>query len=201
MRAYFGPLSNQSDIIREFAKLFSEPPKLVALDTETVSLKDTTLLGLGIAIPGGHSFWFSMDDPTLPWHLVKASQTEKIWHNATFDLAREVLGQYDADIDNIHDTTIITRLLNIDTELSLAAQTIGLTVWSAKELLEKYKAKNFAALPIELVAEKCCRDAQATLALFLTYYPKVSAEYYNTEKELTSLLLHMSHRGIKLDQE
>lgn len=199
-KAYFGSLTDAGEIRRLFDSLLSEPPSIVALDTETVSLKDTTPLGIGIALPSGDSFYFDFNDPELPWHLIWPSTVRKIWHNSPFDLSREVLGRFSPDIDNIDDTAIITRMLNIETELSVASEELDTQTESSKVLLNRFNAKKMTEVPRIDVATKCCRDAQATMQLFQKYRPVVDNTYYEIERKITSMLLHMSHRGIKVDQ-
>tara|TARA_Y100000310_G_scaffold344943_1_gene460657 strand:- start:93 stop:1790 length:1698 start_codon:yes stop_codon:yes gene_type:complete len=201
-RAYWGSIE-QNDTASQLAvyhKLFSEPPPYVAIDTETISLKDRTVLGVGFALPGNHNFYFDLTDPGFPWHLLLPSSIRKIWHNATFDLSHEVLGKFGADIDNIEDTAIITRLLNIPTGLSEAALWTTARTWTVKELLAKHKVKDMHKLPWIVVAMKCIQDARVTLLLYEQYKSQVDAEYYEVERKITSMLLYMSHRGIKLDQ-
>ena len=89
MRAYIGELSpGDPEILVRYNQLFSTPPGLVACDTETVSLKDRTLLGFAIALPNGDGWYFTPDEPGIPWHLIKPGATVKVWHNAPFDLSR-----------------------------------------------------------------------------------------------------------------
>lgn len=202
-RAYWGRYNAQThsrEIKEAYNRLFSEPPSIIALDTETVSLKNKTVLGVGFGTPAGDNFYFDITDPTLPWHLLANNPTRKIWHNATFDLSWEVMGKFGIDIDNIEDTAILTRLQNIETELKYAAFWSGGETWSVKELLDDYKAKTMADLPWEVVAEKCCRDVDVTMRLYLKYRNQVNQEYYEVQREMVSLLLHMSHRGILLDK-
>ena len=200
--AYSGRFVDQPELIKSaYDDLFSTPPMLVALDTETVSLKDRTVLGIGIATPLNDRFYFDIFEPGLPWHLVLPSATRKIWHNSTFDLSKEVLGKFGADIDNIEDTAIITRLLNIDTELSAACFYTSTQTESANTVMTRYNVKNMRDLPWEIVANKCMRDAAVTMELFLAFYGKVDKKYYEMQRKMLSILLHMSRRGFGVDQE
>jgi len=139
-RAYWGRFApTELDNIKlAYDKLFVEPPSFVALDVETVSLKNRTVLGIGIGTPTGDNFYFGLSEPTLPWHLIWPGKTHKIYHNSTFDLSWEALGRFGADIDNIEDTAILTRLLNIDTELSAAAYYVDAMTWSMSQLLAEH---------------------------------------------------------------
>jgi len=201
MRAYWGryEASDTKSILAAYENLYHNPPEYIALDTETISLKDTTILGIGFGIPEYDNFYFTVDDPSMPWHLLQPGPTRKIWHNAPFDLSWHTLGQFGADIDNIDDTAILMRLLNMPVVLSDAAEYVKPNTWIVKELLMKYKAKDMTELPPTIVAEKCCRDVAVTMELFLRFKSKVDVEYYEVERRITSLLLHNSHRGIKLD--
>ena len=209
MRAYHGRYNinvpiDKIKILQAFTDLWSDPPVVVGLDAETISLKDNTIIGIGIATPLGDSFYFSWPNEiaSIPWHLIGPSETRKVWHNAPYDLSRSALGRYGADIDNIEDSAIITRLLNIPTVLSIACHDVGVHTWSVKELFAQVpKAKTMLDLPPEWVAQKCCRDAMACLQIYLQKKQEVDQEYYAVERDMTSLLLHMSHRGILLDQE
>ena len=201
--AYIGPneTHTQDEANIAYRRLFSEPPEIVGVDVETVSIKNRTLLGVGFAIPNGDQFYFDIYDNALPWHLLFPSKTLKVWHNAVFDLSWDALGQYGVDIENIADSAILTRLLNIPTELTEAATFVGCHTDRAGDLLTEYKAKDMRGLPKEVTARKCMEDAWATLQLYLQKFIEVNQEYYKVEKDVLSLLIRMSHRGIKLDQD
>ena len=201
MRAYWGryELSDTKSQLAAYSNLFTNPPEYIALDTETISLKDTTVLGIGFGTVEYDNFYFSIDDPSLPWHLLKPGPTHKIWHNAPFDLSWHTLGKFGADINNIEDTAILMRLMNLPVVLTDAAAYVRPDTWAVKDLLMQYKAKDMTELPPVIVAEKCCRDVAVTMALFNKFRNRVDGEYYEVERRITSLLLHNSHRGIRLD--
>lgn len=201
MLAYIGRYDNDPEAGRAaYRRLFTDPPPYVALDTETPTLKDTTVLVVAIATPENDTFVFDFTDPDIPWHLIMPSSVRKIWHNCTFDLSWEVLGQFGADIDNIEDTVILLRLLNLDVTLADAARYVGTSTWTVKELFTKYKAKSMRQLPWEAMARKCMQDARVTLLLYEKYKAQVNQEHYEVDRRISSMLLHMSHRGIKLDK-
>lgn len=211
MRAYWGRLTKgnyvdetaETKIAIEHAydNLFTNPPPYVALDTETPSLKNQRVMGIGIATPQDDNFYFDFTEATIPWHLIMPSPVRKIWHNATFDLSKEVLGRYSVDIDNIEDTAIMTRMLNIDVTLELAALHTNARTQSVSNLLKEYNVRSMADLPWLEVALKCINDVRVTLQLYEKYRHIVNQENYEVERKITSMLLHMSHRGIQLDKE
>ena len=187
-------------ITQAYRELFSSPPPYVALDVETPSLKDQRVMGVGFATPSNDNFYFDLADSDFPWHLLLPSGVRKIWHNATFDLAWEALGKYGADLDNIEDTAIITRMLNMNVVLSVAALDTTARTESAGDLLKRFKVKNMTQLPWSEVALKCINDARVTLKLYEKYRSKVNQTNYLVDLKVTSLLLHQSHRGIQLDK-
>ncbi|KKK73492.1 hypothetical protein LCGC14_2893320, partial [marine sediment metagenome] len=85
--AYLGPHDYTEDQL--LARLEETPP-IIAVDTETVSLKDRRCIGIGFALNDHEAVYF----PTRPipskylrlaWRLL-ASPALKIFHNALYDL-------------------------------------------------------------------------------------------------------------------
>jgi DNA polymerase I-like protein with 3'-5' exonuclease and polymerase domains len=199
---YFGDLPPGDSRRREvYERLWKSPPAICSIDVETVSIADRTPLGFAIALPDNNSFYFDMWEQGVPWHSFLPSSIEKVYQNAPFDVGYDCLGMYGADIDNIHDTVILTRHLNIDTELSLVSEDVYNTTWGMGTYFEYYGVKRVLDLPKEALAEKCCRDALVTLDAWFKYRPLVSDAYYNKERKFMISLLHMGKRGVKLDQE
>ena len=205
MRAYFGPSTDIAEQRQIYDDLFSSPPPLVGLDIETPSTTDTRALGIGIAIPYGHqshSFYFDIFDPGLPWHLIHPSPTRKVWHNAPFDLAWDALGKFGADIDNIDDTMIVFRMFpDMPNDLATLSYYVATQTRNMGDVLNEHSVKLVTDLPWPVVAEKCARDAAATIQLWIKYRSQISNEYYMHERDFLSKLMHISHKGIRLDQD
>ncbi len=205
MKAYFGRYATGNPRIREvYQDLFSSPPSMVALDIETPSVKINEPIGIGIATPLGDAFYFDISDPGLPWHLVQDNphvKVRKVWHNAPFDLAWEALGKYGADIVNIDDSVILCRMLpHVDNTLEYASQWVQTQTSNMGDVLARYGAKFVTELPFEVVAEKCCRDALATMEIFQKFKPQIDSEYYEFERKFLVKLMQMSFRGLLLDK-
>ena len=86
--AYIGPHDYTEEEL--ITRLKSENLGTIAVDTETVSLKDRTLIGIGIALNAREAVYF----PVLPeesryldlcWELLSRPST-KVFHNALYDL-------------------------------------------------------------------------------------------------------------------
>lgn len=158
------------------------PPKVVAADIETVSLKDMTILGIGIAFAKDHIFYLTLHDPDF-LKLIEILQNPtitKVWHNAPFDL--RVLRPYMPDTWNISDTAIMSRLLGKRAVLEDAAEDIGLQgVQSAKAVLLEYGVNDFDQLSEHTVARKCVMDCWATYILYERLRPQTNNNYYQIE--------------------
>ncbi|KKL46743.1 hypothetical protein LCGC14_2342480, partial [marine sediment metagenome] len=97
--AYYGPHDYSEEQLIE--RLKSEHPSVIAIDTETISLKDRTLIGIGIALNEREAVYF----PILPdcskylylaWRLMSTPGV-KVFFNALYDLY--ALTEYRADSD------------------------------------------------------------------------------------------------------
>jgi len=161
---------------------------MVALDVETVSLKDRTLVGLAIATSPTEATYFPYYPNGSPFlKHVWSSATTIIMHNSLFDLG--VLWDYGVKPTNIEDTIVMARLLNLSSRLSeLYFWADGTQTQNIKTIMKEHKVKKVSDLPDEVVAQKCCEDARATYALYMNLKDKVDQEYYRKEMELQEAL-------------
>jgi len=186
---------------RTYKELVESDPKLIAVDVETISLKERVAIGIGIAFTPDDSLYFVMfpeESPIVPLQLLQDPSVTKVFHNAMFDLA--ALREYEVDTTNVRDTNVMAHLLGYaDSKLSSLAGIVGKEAHSAKELLDK--GKIMLDLPKETVARKCCQDCMATLALYHEFNKHIDQQYFDTEMQLIPILLDMSYRGILIDQK
>ncbi len=202
-RAYFGDLlPGDPEIKRVFDSLEPNPPKLIACDVETISLTDQRVLGLAIATPEGHAFYFDIYEPTLPWPLFFRPDITKLWHNGPFDLAREALGKFKVDTENMGDTVVVMRLLpDIGNTLEEASQHVRTQARNMGDVLREHSVTTCDQLPWAVLAEKCATDALATMQVWQKFRPQIDNEYYEVQNKFQKRLIQMSYRGIKLDKE
>ena len=178
-------------------------PKLVGMDVETISLKDTTPIGIGISITTRVSFYFPLH-PTvssyLPWKLIKDPSVVKVFHNAPFDL--HTMEDFEMDNTNVMDTAIMARLLRYKSAvLSDLVHVHHMEAHEVKEVLKEYNAKTMLDLPEKTCAAKCMQDSSATLKLYLEFLPDIDYEYLQTEMKVIPILLKMSNKGLLIDQQ
>ena len=178
-------------------------PHLIAVDTETISLKEKIAIGISIAVNPNTSFYFPVfpnPSPVTPWWLLRDPSVKKVFHNSLFDLV--ALREYDVDFSNVHDTSDLARLLCYPTaELGdLAAIICGMQLRNAKELLTEVHGTTMLDIPVDTVANMCCTHAIATYRIYESMLPEVDRVYYDMEMALVPIMIKMSYRGIKLDQ-
>lgn len=186
-----------------FAKklLFEQSHQLVAVDVETISLKERVAVGIGIAISPTEAFYFRTFpeiSPDIPWHLLRDNRVTKVFHNALFDLS--ALREYDVDTNNVLDTSVMSRLLcyryNKLADLSEVHQ------FEVHEMSE-YLPKGGTTLDVDpnVMARKCMQDCLATYRLYLDFWSLVDQEYVATEMKVIPICIDISNRGLLIDQE
>jgi len=97
--AYLGPHDYTKEQL--LARLEVERPAVIAVDTETVSLKDRRIIGLGIALNEREAVYFPIRpylsaDIQSAWRLL-AGASLKVFHHALYDLT--ALAEYAPSTD------------------------------------------------------------------------------------------------------
>jgi len=195
---------------------------MIAIDTETISLNDTTCIGIGIAPSPHEAFYIPIlpePSPLLPqvMDLLADTSITKIYHNAVFDLntLRELADEYDfptPDVSNIQDTTLMAKVAGFNAALEeLGTNTLGLDylfsiqdmLTEARELLGK-RSVNMLDVAESKTALKCQNDITTTWMLY-DYFSDILTEReqdcYDVDKRLTSFLQRVQQRGFRLDRD
>lgn len=200
--AYFGQGEPTKELFNR--QLVDSPPPVIAIDVETVSLKERMPLGFSIATSPDESWYFTVypeldREIELVMPLLNNPKITKVFHNAIFDLrAFPLIG--DIDTTNIWDTNVAARLLGrIETPLYLLAEEVDKPVTPAEALLGS--RQTMLDLEPEVVAKHCAEDTRATLALYHEYLPHIDQEYFAVEMEVIPILIDMSLRGLKFSEQ
>ena len=219
--AYRGPLSNPVEIISRL----QEHHSIVAIDTETVSTTDRTVIGIGICI-GVERFYCQVlpeCSPLLPTFLriLANPDIKKVYHNACFDLLNieHLANEHNLplpDYTNIQDTMLMAKIQGREGQLeTLATELLGYEPWvSIPELLMQHghdnkqgiriKAKNMLSVEWADSAEKCMQDCKATFNLYhkldKMWRSEQNRECYEVDRRLISVLYQMEQRGLALNQ-
>lgn len=161
--AYLGPPGEESeeDLIN---KLFLDCGPTIAVDTETVSLKDRRLIGIGLSPNPQEAYYFQvLPEPSIyldaVWELLESDRL-KVFHNAMYDLG--VLGE---SYTPVADTSIMMQMQALPLKLKDAVH-----CYLEKEIDEigdvLPKRKNMLDLDFPTVAGKCLNDTLYTHRLF-----------------------------------
>lgn len=200
---HYGDLPTTKELFMQ--QLVDSPPPEIALDIETISLKERMPIGFGIAINPREAWYFTTypeNDPEieLVLPLLRNPKIKKVFHNAPFDLRGFPLIA-EIDSTNIADTNVMARLLGRqETQLTVLSEEVGITGSTpAKEMLAG--GKTMLDIPHEDVAAHCAKDCQITIALYHKYIDDINPEYFAVEMEAIPILIAMSLRGLKINQQ
>ena len=140
-----------------------------------------------------------------------------IMHNAKFDLQKLIALGLDGDIlpillSKFEDTQAIAHLINEhqSTSLkSLARDVLGEET-DEDEVLKAWRRKNkmkkdtgYEPIPNEILAPYAAKDAEFTLRLYQTLWPRLPEDLhplYELEKELTLALLDVEAQGLSINR-
>jgi DNA polymerase I-like protein with 3'-5' exonuclease and polymerase domains len=185
---YLGPADHTEESLVNW--LSEVTPSTIAIDTETVSLKDRRVIGVGVAINRQEAvYWPTWPMPSkylkLLWRLL-ASHALKVFHNAPYDLhglhdyaGGEVKGSFEADRQFVGPTRVAIGDMPLIGDTALMGQIQGVPYTALQAMSHSYLSEEIDAIKDILparhkmtdigepeVALKCARDCLATLRLF-----------------------------------
>jgi len=197
---------NEPDPIAALDHWLASPPDLIGVDTETVSLKDRTIIGIGIAFTPTEAYYFyALPLQSVYWDaaitLLENPNIIKVYHNAMFDL--NTMRHLDIDGRNSADTMLMAKIMAMEGQLGALAWQVGRQVQDAGTMMKLAGVTSMLDLGMVEVGKKCCEDAGATLALYPYLKQKLYEaglwDYYKREEALIPELLRMGAHPIKLD--
>ena len=188
--AYYGPHDYTEEELIE--RLKSESPAAIAIDTETISLKDRTIIGIGIALNEQEAVYFPIlpdESKYLPlcWELLSRPST-KVFHNALYDLY--AITEYRADGEQgggawldaivqearlpswlghglLADTSAMSHIQALPTGVlaDMSRAYVGFKIDTISDILPE--RQTMLDLETAVVAKKCLHDCIATFRLYL----------------------------------
>lgn len=182
----------------------------VGIDIECVSLKNKSIVGIGVAPTTEDCFYFTEGEYHHVRNVLANDNITKVFHNCMFDL--EELWYLGVERPVIADTAIMARLLGLSGRLSDLVHDLYGNGWveglspacNMGGLMKEYNAKTTLEMPQEIVAAKCADDCRATLASYhgmLSHMDAATQEAYGVDLRMVPILLAIGKRGILLDQE
>lgn len=209
---YYGSQHVTKDLF--YQQLVDNPPPVIAIDTETVSLKEKLPIGFAIATSPTEAWWFSSyPERDLEIEMLNSIMSNpnilKVYANVMFDIRilPLIFTNFHYDESNIADVLVWARLCGrTKARVADLALEIGRTAQNAKDMLDEYGAKTMLEIPQETVAAHCANDAMVTLALYHHFEPQVKAlnlspDYLDVERQVIPVLVDMSLRGLAIDQD
>ncbi len=198
---------------------------LFAVDTETTSLDymEARIVGLSFAIQPSKAMYIPLahDYPDAPSQLnresvlkklkplLENSQLKKIGHNIKYDM--EVLANHDIQLQGIAYDTMLESYITDSTSNthdmdSLALKYLGWRTIHYEDVAGKgAKQISFNQVHIEPAATYAAEDADVTLQLHQTLWPKLTKEpglkhvFENIEMPLIPVLARMERQGVLID--
>lgn len=209
---YYGPKTATKALFNE--QLIDNPPPVIAIDTETISLTERLPILFAIATRPDEAWVFDiLPERDLEIELLQSLMSNpsirKAYANVMFDIKVQelIFLNYPFDTSNIADVLVWARLLGrTNARLADLAAEVGRSAQDAKDMLVEYGAKTMLEIPHEAVAKKCANDAMVALALHNFLEPQVTAieglspDYLDVERKVVPVLIDMSQRGLAIDQ-
>lgn len=205
---YLGSLEKQEDVEAELSN-----HSIFSCDTETISLKNRTCIGIGLC-SGEHRWYFPFDIETGNRHADTISKiltdptVTKLYHNVNYDYSvlEEALG-IQIDWYGIEDSYLLAKNMGIEAGLeAIGTNMLGYTdMFSIQDLFTEtgLKSSTMLDVPLERVALKCLNDVRATYYGFDHLYNKASAnelENYKVDMDLLPVLRQMERKGLGLNK-
>lgn len=211
--------------IRNFAEEVKDKEYLaVDIETDSLDYSKCKIIGIGFSWDAGKAAYINlMDDSddfifgsSADWskqafELVKQilmCDAKKVFHNSSFDA--KCLHAKGAEIKNIYSDTYIQAHLIDETQRKkldiLASKYTDLKDHKEdlKEYMQRSGATNYGAVPLKIMTDYCCGDADATLRLHHIFSNKISKlgldNYYNKfQMPVREVLTGMEERGTKVN--
>src|SRR3990167_1110934 len=120
---YLGPLEKEEEIIEELKQ-----SRVLSIDTETISLKNRTCIGIGLC-SGKHRWYFPMFPQENKWkgllsNLLATGNVRLYYHNYKYDspVLKQTLGK--VDCINIEDSYLLAHNMGMQSGLEHLGKTL-----------------------------------------------------------------------------
>ena len=223
-RTLYQTILTESDFQYWLEKL--SQAKLIAVDTETDSLNymQANLVGISFALENGEATYLPLqhryldvpeqlnltDSLTRLKPILENPEIHKVGQNIKYD--ETIFSRHGIELQGVaYDTMLESYTLdstgrhNMD---ELAQSYLGHRTISFEELAGKGKNQlTFDQIPLEQAAEYAAEDADITMKLHQTLWPKIQAEptlvelFEKLEMPLVSVLSRIERNGVLLDSD
>ncbi|KKL81843.1 hypothetical protein LCGC14_1990740 [marine sediment metagenome] len=190
-------LANDLTLTREEClELLVRPKTHIALDIETVSIENTLMLGIGIALSPDQGFYFfDTYDELLP--EIFASTDVVVTHNGKFDI--HIMRERGYQIADFEDTKMLAYSAGI-LEHSLVELSASILHKSCPSVTSQWRKPNSGNIAIDhrKMGGMCITHACNTFALW-EKIPKTDL-YWEIDKPSVELVIEMEKWGLLINQ-
>ena len=181
--AYSGPLTLTDQTLPGLLDCIKNHTGKIACDTETISVKDKTCLGIGIALNEKEAVYFQVLPYMSPHievliHVLCNPDILVIYHNAIFDLeVLTIVGSIwewpKVNMTNIADTSSMARVQGLPAGLhTLTMLLLNRSIMTYEELV--LDGGDLKKHPLDLdcshIADKCLQTCLATYGVYSTLF-------------------------------
>ena len=218
---YEGPYEDESEEWHSRRILGGIPRNKISVDTETITTKDQTCIGLGIGLSSQEAYYFGVLPQRSPLvdaavDMAASKHRTKLYHNANYDI--QVLRQLATaeelslpDVWNIEDTANLAHVSGRRAALDIVAEEAGVEgLFTIPQLLDETRARlgktriNMLDVDPNSVAQKCLNDVRSTWAIFDYLQGKLTLQQldcYLVDRQCFSILKTVESRGFEIDHE
>ena len=192
------PFNSLADFFGEL-----ERAPFIAVDTETVSVKNLKMLVIGIAWHPTRSAFFSCDDDFLPELIETIRNKDIVFHNTLFDekVFKENFGYYP---NAIGDTMLLAQSLGYPPALQDLSWGFNFPYTQVVTLIEKHGRKVAKKTMLDAnqakLGEYCAEHAAGTYLVWNKLKGCAPPSYY-LDVLLLPRLREMTKRGIRVDRK
>jgi DNA polymerase-1 len=196
--AYWGNQTPHKDL---YLQVWDMTRGICAVDIETISLDNREPIGIGFAPNPNDAFYFPIDSPLLPWHLLENPNVVKLMHNGSFDLGVLKLF-FDMDLYPVYDSIIAAHLQGLPLSLDALCQLFFNKKLTTIEDLVGPKGKDQLSMdevPFSVVADKCCQDVLWTYSVWDKLVPNINWAAFLLDMDYQPIAIRMEDMGLRVD--
>lgn len=176
--------------------------KWFACDTETISLDDREVIGLGLATSATDAFYWNVTiaDTSFPYRILRDPSFLKVFHNTMFDM--EALEDMGVHVQNVADSMQKCQEAHLPKGLADVSKLFSWQIDTIDDVLPLF-GKDMLDVPTDVVAAKCAWDIRATYRLWQILSEEPGFDWARIKQDGLAMeaLAHMHHVGMAIDQE
>lgn len=213
-RSLTSVFTHEQDPNKFISTLLIDPPKVIAIDTESSGLNyfvdELYSIQFSINNNSSHFCFFNEIDSSLLNQLFENTNITFVFHNAQHDL-RFLKQNKITSARCDFDTMLAAHILNENSPNGLKPLTWMYTQYGGyekevKQYLSQNNIKNFKKIPIKILLKYACYDSMITFQLYEYFNrrleledPDVKHNFYNYVMPAVEMIHNVEMTGVQLD--